>query len=97
MSATVSFVSSTIAPSSSAAAATTSAVPPIGVLQGQDPLVYSATDPFILFVVQAFIIIVTCRLLHWPLSWIRQPRVIAEVIGTTPVIGFSNSYKAESF
>jgi K+:H+ antiporter len=33
---------------------------------------------------QAFIIIVTCRILHWPLSKIRQPRVIAEVIGTPP-------------
>jgi Kef-type K+ transport system membrane component KefB len=27
------------------------------------------------------IIIVLCRLIHWPLSKIRQPRVIAEVIG----------------
>ena len=27
------------------------------------------------------IIIVFCRLLHWPLSRLRQPRVIAEVIG----------------
>lgn len=30
---------------------------------------------------QAGIIIVFCRLLHWPLSKLRQPRVIAEVIG----------------
>jgi Kef-type K+ transport system membrane component KefB len=30
---------------------------------------------------QAGIILVLCRLLHWPLSKIRQPRVIAEVIG----------------
>jgi Kef-type K+ transport system membrane component KefB len=30
---------------------------------------------------QAVIIIVFCRVLHWPLSKIRQPRVIAEVIG----------------
>lgn len=30
---------------------------------------------------QAGIIIIFCRLLHWPLSKIRQPRVIAEVIG----------------
>jgi len=72
---------------------------PIGVLQGQNPLIYSTADPLILFsvqvccqtlllrqrpdVVQAFIILVFCRLLHWPLSKIRQPRVIAEVIGTT--------------
>jgi Kef-type K+ transport system membrane component KefB len=30
---------------------------------------------------QASIIIIFCRLLHYPLSKIRQPRVIAEVIG----------------
>ena len=30
---------------------------------------------------QAGIIIIFCRILHWPLSKIRQPRVIAEVIG----------------
>jgi Kef-type K+ transport system membrane component KefB len=30
---------------------------------------------------QAGIIIIFCRLLHYPLSWLRQPRVIAEVIG----------------
>ena len=31
--------------------------------------------------VQAGVIIVFCRLLHFPLSKLRQPRVIAEVIG----------------
>lgn len=31
--------------------------------------------------VQAGIIITVCRLLHFPLSKIRQPRVIAEVVG----------------
>lgn len=35
----------------------------------------------ILFIIQAGIIIIFCRLLHWPLGMIRQPRVIAEVIG----------------
>lgn len=34
-----------------------------------------------LFIIQAAIIIVACHLLHWPLSMLRQPRVIAEVIG----------------
>lgn len=33
------------------------------------------------FVLQAGIIIIFCRLLHYPLSKLRQPRVIAEVIG----------------
>lgn len=31
--------------------------------------------------VQAAVIIIFCRLLHYPLSKLRQPRVIAEVIG----------------
>lgn len=31
--------------------------------------------------IQAGIIIIFCRLLHWPLSKLRQPRVIAEVLG----------------
>ncbi|TDZ22794.1 K(+)/H(+) antiporter 1 [Colletotrichum orbiculare MAFF 240422] len=34
-----------------------------------------------MFIIQAGLIIIVCHLLHWPLSKIRQPRVIAEVIG----------------
>jgi Kef-type K+ transport system membrane component KefB len=30
---------------------------------------------------QAGLILIVCHLLHWPLSKIRQPRVIAEVVG----------------
>lgn len=35
----------------------------------------------VLFILQAIIIIIFCRLLHYPLSLLRQPRVIAEVLG----------------
>src|SRR5271155_966038 len=49
MSSTV--VSSSTIRSSSAPASTTS-VTPIGVFQGQNPIVYSPTDPLILFCVQ---------------------------------------------
>lgn len=45
------------------------------------PNEYSASDPIKLFIIQAGIIIIFCRLLHYPLSLLRQPRVIAEVIG----------------
>jgi Kef-type K+ transport system membrane component KefB len=38
-------------------------------------------NPIFLFIIQAGIIIIFCRLLHYPLSLLRQPRVIAEVIG----------------
>ncbi|KAK5144998.1 hypothetical protein LTR04_001419 [Oleoguttula sp. CCFEE 6159] len=34
-----------------------------------------------MFIIQAGIILVFCRILHYPLSKLRQPRVIAEVIG----------------
>ncbi|KXG54266.1 Cation/H+ exchanger [Penicillium griseofulvum] len=52
-----------------------------GILEGGNPTQYDPKNPLVLFIIQAVIIIVLCRLLHWPLSKIRQPRVIAEVIG----------------
>lgn len=58
------------------------AVPPQGgVLEKVNPVDYDAKNPIILFIIQAGIIIIFCRLLQWPLNKIRQPRVIAEVIG----------------
>lgn len=51
-----------------------------GVLGGRNPIEYSTSDPLALFLVQAFIIISLCRIIQVPLSWINQPRVIAEVI-----------------
>ncbi|KAJ5352131.1 hypothetical protein N7452_001105 [Penicillium brevicompactum] len=57
-------------------------VPPQGgILEGGNPTDYDPKNPLVLFIIQAVIIIVMCRLIHWPLSKIRQPRVIAEVIG----------------
>ncbi|KAI5246423.1 hypothetical protein E4T42_06337 [Aureobasidium subglaciale] len=52
-----------------------------GILEGENPTRYNPKDPIIIFIIQAGVIILFCRLLHWPLSKIRQPRVIAEVIG----------------
>ncbi|KAL6717665.1 hypothetical protein ACLMJK_005580 [Lecanora helva] len=52
-----------------------------GILQGANPSVYDPKNPIIVFIIQAGIIIIFCRLLHLPLSKIRQPRVIAEIIG----------------
>ncbi|KAI4182580.1 MAG: hypothetical protein LQ346_006554 [Caloplaca aetnensis] len=52
-----------------------------GILEGANPSVYNAKDPIIMFIIQAGIIIIFCRLLHYPLSKIRQPRVIAEILG----------------
>ncbi|KAJ5731908.1 hypothetical protein N7493_003389 [Penicillium malachiteum] len=51
-----------------------------GILQGGDPAKYDSSNPIVMFIIQAGIIIILCRLVHWPLSKIRQPTVIAEII-----------------
>jgi Kef-type K+ transport system membrane component KefB len=35
----------------------------------------------ILFIIQASIILIVCRALHYPLGYLRQPRVVGEVLG----------------
>ncbi|KAI9830221.1 MAG: K(+)/H(+) antiporter [Phylliscum demangeonii] len=67
--------------SAAAAAATSRVVPQGGILEGGNPSQYDPKNPIVLFIIQAGIIIIFCRLLHYPLSRLRQPRVIAEVIG----------------
>ncbi|KAL2004749.1 hypothetical protein VTN00DRAFT_3277 [Thermoascus crustaceus] len=57
------------------------ATPQGGILEGGNPSKYDPKNPITIFIIQAGIIIIFCRLLHWPLSKLRQPRVIAEVIG----------------
>jgi len=52
-----------------------------GILSGGNPSKYDSSNPIIIFIIQAGIILIFCRLLEWPLSKIRQPRVIAEVVG----------------
>ncbi|KAF7538883.1 hypothetical protein G7Z17_g12550 [Cylindrodendrum hubeiense] len=69
------------ATTTAAAAAATGAKPQGGILEGLNPIHYNPKDPIALFIVQACIIIIFCRLLHYPLSRFGQPRVIAEVIG----------------
>ncbi|KAL8358031.1 hypothetical protein RB601_009458 [Gaeumannomyces tritici] len=66
---------------SAATHAATAAAPQAGVLEGSNPVHYDPKDPIILFIVQASIIIIFCRLLYFPLKYFGQPRVIAEVIG----------------
>ncbi|KAJ6028795.1 hypothetical protein N7540_004371 [Penicillium herquei] len=51
-----------------------------GILQGGNPSKYDSSNPIVMFIIQAGIIIILCRLVHWPLSKIRQPTVIAEII-----------------
>ncbi|RPD80802.1 hypothetical protein L226DRAFT_453651 [Lentinus tigrinus ALCF2SS1-7] len=52
-----------------------------GVFSGDNPAEYNANDPIRLWVIQVIIIIGMTQLLALFLSRIRQPRVIAEVIG----------------
>ncbi|KAJ7506567.1 Sodium/hydrogen exchanger family-domain-containing protein [Mycena galericulata] len=61
--------------------ATRTAAEQSGVISGANPAVYDATDPFKLWVIQVIIIIAMTQFLALGLSRIRQPRVIAEVIG----------------
>ncbi|XMA11277.1 hypothetical protein WAI453_004068 [Rhynchosporium graminicola] len=57
------------------------AAPQGGVIEGLNPTTYDPKYPVVLFIIQAGIIIIFCRILHFPLAKLRQPRVIAEVIG----------------
>ncbi|KAJ5623826.1 Cation/H+ exchanger [Penicillium lagena] len=66
--------------SSAPAVTTTARANPQGVLDGGNPAHYDPKNPILVFIIQMGIIIILCRLIHWPLSKIRQPRVIAEVI-----------------
>lgn len=54
---------------------------PSSVLTGSNPAVYDKSNPILIFIIQATVVIVFCRILHFPLQRLRQPRVIAEVIG----------------
>ncbi|KAG4305954.1 hypothetical protein PORY_000864 [Pneumocystis oryctolagi] len=52
----------------------------IGIFSGKSPSVYNPENPITLFIIQCVVIIGFCRLLHLPLSRLKQPRVIAEII-----------------
>ncbi|KAF9783146.1 Sodium/hydrogen exchanger family-domain-containing protein [Thelephora terrestris] len=52
-----------------------------GLLSGKDPTAYNPSDPIRLWIIQVGIIILTSQLLSLGLAKIRQPKVIAEVLG----------------
>ncbi|OCL00713.1 K(+)/H(+) antiporter-like protein 1 [Cenococcum geophilum 1.58] len=74
-------VTKTVSAATATATSKTKAPPQGGILEGANPSTYDPKNPIIIFIIQAGIIIIFCRLLHYPLSKLRQPRVIAEVIG----------------
>ncbi len=51
------------------------------VFGGSDPTAFETSNPLRLFIIQAAIIIIVTRVLGFALQRLRQPRVIAEVIG----------------
>lgn len=51
-----------------------------GIIAGRNPLEYSLSSPYTLFLFQAIFIILLCELIHYPIRRIQQPKVIAEVI-----------------
>ncbi|SPO32746.1 related to KHA1 - Putative K+/H+ antiporter [Ustilago trichophora] len=51
------------------------------VIGGADPTHFETSNPLRLFIIQAAIIIIVTRVLGFALQKIKQPRVIAEVIG----------------
>ncbi|EFR00744.1 hypothetical protein MGYG_03749 [Nannizzia gypsea CBS 118893] len=57
------------------------ASPQGGIFDGANPSHYDPKHPLTLFIIQAGLIIIFCRLIHIPLSRMRQPRVISEVLG----------------
>ncbi|KAF8336424.1 Sodium/hydrogen exchanger family-domain-containing protein [Cantharellus anzutake] len=52
-----------------------------GIIDGLNPVKFDSTDPIKLWIVQVGIILIFTQLLAYPLARLRQPKVIAEVIG----------------
>lgn len=51
-----------------------------GIVSGRNPLEYSASSPYTIFLFQAIFIIMLCHIIHIPIKRLQQPKVIAEVI-----------------
>ncbi|KAK4178958.1 putative K+/H+ antiporter [Triangularia setosa] len=73
-------MAATTATAATTAPTTVRAPAQAGVFEGLNPSIYNPADPLVLFIIQATIVIALTRALYWPLSKIREPRVIAEVI-----------------
>uniref|UniRef100_A0A0B7JU08 Cation/H+ exchanger transmembrane domain-containing protein n=1 Tax=Bionectria ochroleuca TaxID=29856 RepID=A0A0B7JU08_BIOOC len=58
------------------------------IFEGLNPSKWNSADPIILLIIQVTIVVSLTRALYWPLSEIREPKVIAEVI-TGVILGLS--------
>ncbi|EXJ62017.1 hypothetical protein A1O7_02449 [Cladophialophora yegresii CBS 114405] len=74
------FVTRTVNAIAATSSAANRATPQGGVFEHVNPSHYDPKNPIILFIIQAAIVIIMTRIIHWPLALLRQPRVIAEVL-----------------
>ena len=74
------FVTRTVNATAATSSSTHRATPQGGVFEHVNPSRFDPKNPIILFIIQAAIVIIMTRIIHWPLALLRQPRVIAEVI-----------------
>lgn len=74
------FVTRTVNATAATGSSANRATPQGGVFEGVNPSHYDPKNPIILFIIQASIVIILTRIIHFPLAKLRQPRVIAEVI-----------------
>ncbi|KIW11685.1 hypothetical protein PV08_10987 [Exophiala spinifera] len=74
------FITRTVSATSATSTSTNRATPQGGVFEHVNPTVYDPKNPIILFIIQAAIVIILTRIIHFPLAYLRQPRVIAEVL-----------------
>ncbi len=74
------FITRTVNATAATSSAANRATPQGGVFEHVNPSRWDPKNPIILFIIQAAIVIIMTRIIHWPLALIRQPRVIAEVL-----------------
>ncbi|ODV60156.1 Sodium/hydrogen exchanger [Ascoidea rubescens DSM 1968] len=51
-----------------------------GIISGRNPIAYESSNPITIFLFQSILIISLCYLIHIPLKFLKQPKVIAEVL-----------------
>jgi hypothetical protein len=74
------YITRTVNATAATATSDDRATPQGGVFEHVNPTHYDPSNPIVLFIIQASIVIIMTRIIHFPLTYLRQPRVIAEVI-----------------
>ena len=74
------FFTRTVNATAATASSSNRATPQGGVFEHVNPTHFDPKNPIVLFIIQAAIVIILTRIIHFPLTYLRQPRVIAEVL-----------------